>query len=628
VGPATRFVTKPTVPYRLPIAVSGLPGGNIVENSYNDLINNLPLMTPMNIDENGSQPAQPTPVWTNVLTDGTPEETMDLLTCSEWTSTSNTEIGEVGRWDLVSSDWTEFGDGFSKCDASDAQDKRHLFCFEQPPILYSCASLSPGDDDNLYQINPATGADAGGTQTITLAGKTVRGCNGLARDPTTGTCWIMINIGSFNPVVPANRILATIDESTGVATQIGIPGLALASIAFDSSGTLFGVTGDGGSPSETLYTLSKADATPTFFQTLGNGSSGETIGFNPIDDLMYHLSGNGTLNNNAIGKIFETINLGDNTVTNIPLSVSSNSDDEATAIVHDTANTFLYGNIAPPEFWSVTTTGQQTFLGDMNHQTKGLAFDCGVEPPPVSIQHFKCYDLVKKKKKTIFETNPIVTLQDQFDAEPIATEVKNPVRFCNPVEKTGVQEPGEIIDETAHLTCYSIDAVDQEPAFEKMSIFVDNQIVQSQQLDLLEPSELCVPSDKNNEAGGFEEIQEKLDHFKCYKLERRKGKNAFPGLPVTVELEDQFDVLAGTGPVRYIVEKPFRFCNPVDKNGEDILDMEGHLTCYKIKKEEKERFQSITVESDNQFKDDQMLTLSQSNTLCIPSQKRLTLTPP
>jgi len=244
------------------------------------------------------------------------------------------------------------------------------------------------------------------------------------------------------------------------------------------------------------------------------------------------------------------------------------------------------------------------------------------------LQHFKCYDLAKKKKKTIFETNPIVTLQDQFDAEPIATEVKNPVRFCNPVEKTGAQEPGEIIDETAHLTCYSIDAVDQEPAFEKMSIFVDNQIVQSQQLDLLEPSELCVPSLKNFDGTQSETDEElenlNLDHFKCYKLERKKGKNAFLPLPITVALEDQFD---SSGPENYIIEKPFRFCNPVDKNGEDILDMEGHLTCYKIKKEEKERFQSITVESDNQFKDDQMLTLSQSNTLCIPSEKRLTLTP-
>ena len=160
-----------------------------------------------------------------------------------------------------------------------------------------------------------------------------------------------------------------------------------------------------------------------------------------------------------------------------------------------------------------------------------------------------------------------------------------------------------------------------------MSIFVDNQIVQSQQLDLLEPSELCVPSLKNFDGTPSETDEElenlNLDHFKCYKLERKKGKNAFLPLPITVALQDQFD----SGPENYIIEKPFRFCNPVDKNGEDILDMEGHLTCYKIKKEEKERFESITVEADNQLKDNQELTLGQSNTLCIPSVKRLTLDP-
>jgi len=493
--------------------------------------------------------------------------------------------------------------------------------------LYSCEIFGGSGQEgpnNLFTIDPSDGSELTSVEMSLNTGQTIRACNGLARDPTTGICWVVLNVPPEDFRDPRARVLGTIDPNTGVVTSVGTTGnLPISSIAFDSSGTLYGVVGDqmgSGNPiqPETLQTLSKINADPTFVQALGNGGSGETIGFNP-NGLMYHLSGTAT------NKIFETINLNDMTVTNIPITINNCANDPTTALVHQSGSTFLEAQF--DKLQSLTDTGVCTFVGNMDHISKGLAFDCGVTSTSV-LQHFKCYNLAKKKKKTIFDTTVIVSLMDQFDAEPIATEVKNPVRFCNPVEKTGVQEPGEIIDETAHLTCYSIDAVDQEPAFEKMSIFVDNQIVQSQQLDLLEPSELCVPSDKNNEAGGFEEIQEKLDHFKCYKLERRKGKNAFPGLPVTVELEDQFDVLAETGPVRYIVEKPFRFCNPVAKNGEEVLDMEGHLTCYKIKKEEKERFESITVEADNQLKDDQMLTLSQSNTLCIPSQKRLTLTPP
>jgi len=241
--------------------------------------------------------------------------------------------------------------------------------------LYSCVrGLS--NDDNLYQINPETGADAGGTQTITLAGQTVKGCNGLARDPTTGTCWIMINVqaGGAGSPVPTGRILATIDESTGVATQIGIPGIAFASIAFDSSGTLFGVTGDGATPSETLYMLSKTDATPTFFQTLGNGDFGEALAFNPNDGLMYHMSGTDA------NKVFETINLGDMTVTNIPITGDVLCDVEAGALVHQSGSTFLQHNFTGDSLWSITDSGVCTFLGNMDHISKGLAFGCG-EPP-------------------------------------------------------------------------------------------------------------------------------------------------------------------------------------------------------------------------------------------------------
>jgi len=225
---------------------------------------------------------------------------------------------------------------------------------------------------------------------MTLSGETVFGCNGLARDPTDGTCYIILKTSQGRP---STRLLATIDESTGVATLVGNPGdLQISSLAFDSSGTLYATVGDqaGIEPPgdrvepETLQTLSKADATPTLFQTLGNGSDGEAIAFNPDDGLMYHFSGNLFLNDPVNGKIFETINLNDNTVTNIPLSsVDSDEDFETSAFVYNSGNTFLYADIAIlSTFWSVNTSGVESFIGDMDHTSKGLAFDCGVEPDP------------------------------------------------------------------------------------------------------------------------------------------------------------------------------------------------------------------------------------------------------
>jgi len=123
---------------------------------------------------------------------------------------------------------------------------------------------------------------------ITLAGETVNGGTGLATDPTTGTLWALLKLSGQD-----GRELVTIDPETGVATSIGNTGSRFAGIAFDASGNLFGVTGDGGLPPETLATLSKTDGSATFVCSLGLGGDGENIAFNPTDALLYHYSGNG-----------------------------------------------------------------------------------------------------------------------------------------------------------------------------------------------------------------------------------------------------------------------------------------------------------------------------------------------
>jgi hypothetical protein len=54
---------------------------------------------------------------------------------------------------------------------------------------------------------------------------------------------------------------------------------------------LVGVTGDGASVPSSLYFLDPADASSTFIMSLGAGNDGETIGYNPVDNLLYHASG-------------------------------------------------------------------------------------------------------------------------------------------------------------------------------------------------------------------------------------------------------------------------------------------------------------------------------------------------
>ena len=172
----------------------------------------------------------------------------------------------------------------------------------------------------------------------------MHGGTGLARDPTTSVLWALLKTQS-----QTGRELVTIDPVTGVATSMGNTGLAddqkgenrptgFAGITFLSDGTLYAVTGDGGSPAETLFTLNKNNATPAFILTLGNGDDGETIAYNPEDGLIYHASGHGTQNVVTSGEILETINPGNLAVNNVALSgVDYN---EALALV-DNGSSFL-----------------------------------------------------------------------------------------------------------------------------------------------------------------------------------------------------------------------------------------------------------------------------------------------
>jgi len=189
--------------------------------------------------------------------------------------------------------------------------------------LYSCETSFAEGDNILHTIDPNTGATLSTVEIILNTGSPVIGCNGMAQDPTTGTCYMILNV--TEPVKPNPRVLAVINPITGRALEIGNTGKPFSSIAFDSSGILYGVTGDQISSSnpidpETLFTLNKFTAQPTFVQTLGNGDDGEAIAFNPNDGLIYHASGNGTLNDPVNGEIFESINPNTGVVTLIDLT--------------------------------------------------------------------------------------------------------------------------------------------------------------------------------------------------------------------------------------------------------------------------------------------------------------------
>ena len=243
------------------------------------------------------------------------------------------------------------------------------------PVLYS---VSPRDDI-LRTVDPATG-DTLSEITMTLLGGTgdeVDGATGLAAHPVTGELW-----GLIKPNVPEEckgRLLGVIDPSTGIVDVVGSTGDGFAGIAFDASGTLYGVTGDGACDPESLYALSPTDATPTFLCDLPNDEGdGAMLAFNPDDDRLYYASG-------LSDPIFERID--DSSVdpcatTGIPLLPFNDFFGETFALTYWVAEGVFLWTENAGELYRATADGSEDliFVGDLDHSSKGLAFVNPVTP--------------------------------------------------------------------------------------------------------------------------------------------------------------------------------------------------------------------------------------------------------
>jgi hypothetical protein len=123
---------------------------------------------------------------------------------------------------------------------------------------------------------------------VTLDGETVVSGNGLATQPGSNKLFALLTLQD----VP-QRLLVTIDPSTGEATRIGNTLDKFASLAFSCDGTLYGVTGwKTTGPPEYLYTLdTKGDVPPMPLFPLGDGTQGgRALAFNADNELLYYVT--------------------------------------------------------------------------------------------------------------------------------------------------------------------------------------------------------------------------------------------------------------------------------------------------------------------------------------------------
>lgn len=171
------------------------------------------------------------------------------------------------------------------------------------------------------------------------------------------------------------RTLASVNPATGALTLAGNTGLALAAVAVDCAGEIYGLSGLQSActgPGGALYSLDPADGSATFLVGLPAGTAaGHALAFDNSDGFLYHGSGFGSF----IG--LESVDPG--TLVSSPVTPSGDFTGlgQVRALTYDSTS----GNLLlsdGDELFDLTTAGVVAPLGVfLDHTSKGLAFDEG-----------------------------------------------------------------------------------------------------------------------------------------------------------------------------------------------------------------------------------------------------------
>ena len=210
------------------------------------------------------------------------------------------------------------------------------------------------------------------------------------------------------------------------------------------------------------------------------------------------------------------------------------------------------------------------------------------------LDHFWCYESVGAVIKSD------IILRDYFYAADIVTTVGFPFRFCNPVEKRFQGKSTPITNPYSHLKMYVVRPL----PVDARTVVVSNQFGTHQQLQVLRPVILAVPTQKDTLPPPKD-----LDHFLCYEAVGLNPPNGQVGL------KDQFRS------ERERVLNPFLFCNAaeeIDAAGvvvTPILHPGAHLVCYMTTVTP---FVRIVI-ATNRF-GEEVSSVSDADLLCVPSQ--------
>lgn len=287
--------------------------------------------------------------------------------------------------------------------------------------------------NRIHHINPDN-ADIFFTVQVTLKGHEVRNSNGLAYDPSSGNVYALLRT-RLTPMDPTVNRLVTVDPNSGIATLIGDLPTNFATIAFDAAGDLYGVTGDGGTPPETLFLINKATAGVTELFTLGNGDDGEAIAFHP-NGLMYHASGNGDGD-----EYFESVNVETQVVIDLGAGCDKFPDDFDNDGVPDANDN------CPFDFNPDQADSDEDGIGDV---CEGSQNDMDKDGVPDDIDN--CPTVANADQSDVDEDGDGDACDNDIDNDKFSNESDNCPSVFNPGQEDGDEDGvGDVCDNCRRL---------------------------------------------------------------------------------------------------------------------------------------------------------------------------------
>ena len=227
-------------------------------------------------------------------------------------------------------------------------------------------------------------------------------------------------------------------------------------------------------------------------------------------------------------------------------------------------------------------------------------------PPPLSIVHYKCYDITPQT------LGVLVDLRTQFGFEQ-NVRVTNSKFLCPPVVKTVPPRAPEGALNGPHLKCYDI--ISTEVPIQVVTL--SDQFTSQAGVQVGLPKELCVPALKAIPPNPLSGTLSTVPHYKCYQI-----TGAIVNI-AGVKLETQF----GTENNVTVVQAD-RLCAPAIKTFGGVItgDLNNpHLVCYVI-------IPHISVSKKvdllTQFGVETSVGVTLNQRLCVPATKTVTFPTP